>query len=792
MLSDWESSLTELSSDEDEYVPSKASKKKKAPPRQAKSEYKVTNSLRPYRTTTYTAKSLYDQIIDNTIHLDPEYQRDIVWSEAKQSGLIDSILRNFYIPPVLFAVTAHDDGSQTRVCIDGKQRLTSIQLFMDGLIPHKDNVTNKKYWYKPAAGETRLILPKPLMQAFANKQITCIEYDGLHDDEEREIFQRVQLGVALTAAERMQAIPGPWPSLIREAQAIILGDGGFGEDLDWGHDRGRDFQCLATIIFLIDGQPTTTFPGAVKLEKWLQTSKPVPQKTRKAVLETFHIFVALVKDKKYKVAFQKPWRVSPVEFSMIGLLIFLNKDKFSFVQLSNAIWQLRADVRKYHDDVRANSKVTKTMFGFLHKRLKQSSLPSDGKGDIPAAVVIRETLSESVDDDVAEPPPAPPKVKKEKRRRPQESESTDDSECDKAPSKRRASMPSAASSSRAGASSSKTPVKTPVSRKVSAPAKASTLKAAGKALAKTATIARAVPPSPAATAASTTYSQPPTSTTIKVPSKVTSRTTRTSQAAAGDMLFPPEPSTSRQQVSIPLAAAMNHAKKSPRLPPKPGGQEPVVKMEVDQNPSIPHGFQDDAAMAVDEPAQETQGQQQQAAAPTAVQSTSGAPNSTTSNSPTSSAARHVSSGMTLPRTNALSVNTSVVSNSSTASPSLPVPPPPPPLSAGTSPNVTANVPRFAAMTLHDARSPPTAPRSDRERQRTGDGDWDMDRGRDRDRDRYGRDRGYERGRSRTRERGKERELRDWERLDRDRKGGGRSREEDRDRYRYGREQRKDW
>lgn len=65
-----------------------------------------------------------DQIIDGTIDLDPEYQRgaymrtiraelvsnrvlinnspDIVWGEAKQSGLIDSILRNFYMPPVIF------------------------------------------------------------------------------------------------------------------------------------------------------------------------------------------------------------------------------------------------------------------------------------------------------------------------------------------------------------------------------------------------------------------------------------------------------------------------------------------------------------------------------------------------------------------------------------------------------------------------------------------------------------------------------------------------------------------
>ena len=51
------------------------------------------------------------------------------------------------------------------------------------------SATGKKYWYKAAAGETRLVLPRPIMQAFANKQITCIEYDGLLDDEEREILQ---------------------------------------------------------------------------------------------------------------------------------------------------------------------------------------------------------------------------------------------------------------------------------------------------------------------------------------------------------------------------------------------------------------------------------------------------------------------------------------------------------------------------------------------------------------------------------------------------------------------------
>ncbi len=54
---------------------------------------------------------------------------DVVWPETKQIMIIDSIFRNFYIPPVIFAVKVHDDGSETKTCIDGKQRLTSIHRY---------------------------------------------------------------------------------------------------------------------------------------------------------------------------------------------------------------------------------------------------------------------------------------------------------------------------------------------------------------------------------------------------------------------------------------------------------------------------------------------------------------------------------------------------------------------------------------------------------------------------------------------------------------------------------------
>ncbi|KAI9568313.1 hypothetical protein HD554DRAFT_2172402 [Boletus coccyginus] len=66
--------------------------------------YQLTNVLPLPRATTYSTQALYDQIHAGDIDLEPEYQRDVVWPESKQIGLIDSILRNFYVPPIIFGM----------------------------------------------------------------------------------------------------------------------------------------------------------------------------------------------------------------------------------------------------------------------------------------------------------------------------------------------------------------------------------------------------------------------------------------------------------------------------------------------------------------------------------------------------------------------------------------------------------------------------------------------------------------------------------------------------------------
>ncbi|KAH9939610.1 uncharacterized protein BXZ73DRAFT_17944, partial [Epithele typhae] len=333
----------------------------------------VENQLVNYRLTTYTTKSLYGNRASRAlIPRSSYYCLDVVWTRKQQCGLIDSLLRNFYIPPLVFAVTTNPDGTQTRACIDGKQRLTSIKLG-----------TGKSYFrYEAKLDKGAKRLPKYLTQVFFNKQVPCIEYEGLTNDQEREIFQRVQLGMALTLAgtpptsrarpaplimhlERMQALAGPRPSLIREVHSLILGEDGFGKDLDWGMDRGSDFRCLASVIYLIEHYPRPTFPTTVQLINWLQQDDNVTHQLRKGILETFTVFVRLVKSKKYNMAFSKPSRVSPIEFTMIGVLIHLCKDTHSLVQISQTIWKMRVHVRQKFTAVRQNSKVSRAMFDFI-------------------------------------------------------------------------------------------------------------------------------------------------------------------------------------------------------------------------------------------------------------------------------------------------------------------------------------------------------------------------------------------------------------------------------------------
>ena len=77
--------------------------------------------------------------------MDPDFQRDFIWPEDKQSKLIESVIMRIPLP--VFYMAEDDDGRM--VVVDGLQRLSTFQRFVkDGLklrLPDRTRLNGKRF-----------------------------------------------------------------------------------------------------------------------------------------------------------------------------------------------------------------------------------------------------------------------------------------------------------------------------------------------------------------------------------------------------------------------------------------------------------------------------------------------------------------------------------------------------------------------------------------------------------------------------------------------------------------------
>jgi uncharacterized protein with ParB-like and HNH nuclease domain len=79
---------------------------------------------------------------DYGVDLNPDFQRGHVWTTQNRTAYLEFLLRGGRTPPFLFNSPAYagnratnSDLSDTIVLVDGKQRLSSIQLFIANAVP---------------------------------------------------------------------------------------------------------------------------------------------------------------------------------------------------------------------------------------------------------------------------------------------------------------------------------------------------------------------------------------------------------------------------------------------------------------------------------------------------------------------------------------------------------------------------------------------------------------------------------------------------------------------------------
>jgi len=189
------------------------------------------------------------------VDLDPVYQRKgHIWSEKQQQYLIDSIINGFDIPKLYVADFTFLDSKlnikkKKYAVIDGKQRLTTILNFFDGLL-----VLSKDFLYleDPALkvqgfsyGDLAKNYPK-IARRFDNMSLTVMSV--ITDDEAdiNELFIRLNSSKPLTGAELRNAMSGIIPQLIRN----LAGHTFFTNRIKFNVVRSQDRNTAAKLLLL--------------------------------------------------------------------------------------------------------------------------------------------------------------------------------------------------------------------------------------------------------------------------------------------------------------------------------------------------------------------------------------------------------------------------------------------------------------------------------------------------------------------------------------------------------------
>ncbi|WP_343867495.1 DUF262 domain-containing protein [Tatumella terrea] len=122
----------------------------------------------------------------------PDYQRDFVWSEKRQSRLIESLILGFPIPYIFTAdVLSEDPELDGRIeIVDGSQRIRTIHAFI-----HNDLTLQDLKSLNSLNGFNFRDLPLSRQRRFMRIPVRVIELSSkCNEDTRRDLFERINSG----------------------------------------------------------------------------------------------------------------------------------------------------------------------------------------------------------------------------------------------------------------------------------------------------------------------------------------------------------------------------------------------------------------------------------------------------------------------------------------------------------------------------------------------------------------------------------------------------------------------
>lgn len=162
----------------------------------------------PYFIAMGDTRNLQKLDAENRIIYNTEFQRGEVWDLPRKQKLLDSMLRGYNINTIFMRQLT--DGRFE--CLDGQQRLkTILKGFLNDKFPINPKITpefNRETYFSE--------LPEALKSKIKNYAIYTIVFYTENDEETCKIFLRLQEGLPLNSAEKLNARTGMFRNEIVE------------------------------------------------------------------------------------------------------------------------------------------------------------------------------------------------------------------------------------------------------------------------------------------------------------------------------------------------------------------------------------------------------------------------------------------------------------------------------------------------------------------------------------------------------------------------------------------------
>ncbi|WP_090739348.1 DUF262 domain-containing protein [Paenibacillus sp. Mc5Re-14] len=200
---------------------------------------------------------------ETTLRFDRVIQRNETWSDIQKSDLIHSVLYGYYIPPVL----VEDSSDGKKWFLDGKQRLTTLLTYIDGVWALSKKTKNV-YGFK-ISGMKFKDLPIEMQEEILDETITLVLIKNMTEAERDEMFVKQNSGSPLTRIEMTRAMHSELIESINELANLPF----FKDDIELSRkarNRFVDQEIILQIAMLLEeGKEKIKGFGAGHIEQYV-------------------------------------------------------------------------------------------------------------------------------------------------------------------------------------------------------------------------------------------------------------------------------------------------------------------------------------------------------------------------------------------------------------------------------------------------------------------------------------------------------------------------------------------